>query len=65
MGEARSRHAWAHTSSLLSMIANQNLVKPKYKPNDFNPHARITKSPQAPKVGIQVLKQIFIDDQGK
>ena len=65
MGESRSRHVWAHTSSVLAMVANQNLEKPKYKPSDFNPHARSTKSPQAPKVGIQVLKQIFIDNQGK
>jgi hypothetical protein len=65
MAEARSRQAWAHTSSLLAMLANQNLEKPKYKPGDFNPHARSTKSAQAPKVSIQVLKQIFIDNQGK
>jgi hypothetical protein len=65
MGESRSRHAWAHTSSLLSMLANQNLEKPKHKPSDFNPHVRSTKTAPAAKVGIQVLKQIFIDNQGK
>ena len=65
MGEARSQQAWAHTSSLLALLANVHRDSKKtraYKPADFNPHVR--KSPLTiPRVGINVLKQVFISNQ--
>lgn len=64
MGEARSQQAWAHTSSVLALLANVHRDSKKtraYQPADFNPHIR--KSPvNLPKVGINVLKQVFISN---
>jgi len=43
MAEARGRDAWAHTSTLLAMIANVNRDPKKgraFKPADFDPHAQ-------------------------
>lgn len=43
MGEAKSQQAWAHTSSVLAMLANLHRDPKKtrtYKPDDFNPHVR-------------------------
>lgn len=65
MGEARSQQAWAHTSSVLALLANVHRDSKKtraYKPADFNPHMR--KTPVIiQKVGISVLKQVFISNQ--
>ena len=65
MGEARSQQAWAHTSSVLALLANVHRDSKKtraYKPADFNPHMR--KTPVTiQKVGISVLKQVFISNQ--
>ncbi len=65
MGEARSRQAWAHTSSLLAMLANIHRDPKKsrtYKPADFNPHASGSRL-SLPKVDIQVLKQVFVSNR--
>ncbi|MBM3982765.1 MAG: hypothetical protein FJ304_21340 [Planctomycetes bacterium] len=63
MAEARSRHQWAHTSAVLALLANANRDPKKtrpFRPGDFNPHLR-RKEPIAAKVGIAVLKQVFVD----
>jgi hypothetical protein len=63
MAEARSRQQWAHTSALLALLANAHRDPKKtraFKPADFNPYLR-HKQPPAAKVGIGVLKQVFVD----
>jgi hypothetical protein len=65
MGEARSQQAWAHTSSVLALLANLHRDPKKsraYKPGDFNPHVR-RKPVTIQKVGISVLKQVFISNR--
>ncbi len=65
MGEAKSQQAWAHTSSVLALLANLHRDSKKtraYKPADFNPHIRKTPVP-IQKVGISLLKQVFISNQ--
>jgi hypothetical protein len=65
MGEARSQQAWAHTSSILALFANLHRDPKKsraYKPGDFNPHVR-RKPVTIQKVGVSVLKQVFIDSR--
>jgi hypothetical protein len=60
MAEARSKQAWAHTSSLLALLANVNRDPkkcPAFKPSDFDPHATQEKS--VSKVGIEALK-VFV-----
>jgi hypothetical protein len=62
MAEARSCQAWNHTSALLAMLANVHRDGKKtraLKPADFHPHRREKRV--AGKVGIGVLKQVFVD----
>lgn len=66
MAEARQRYAWAHTSSLLALIANTNRDPKKhrpFKPSDFDPFARrrqggtiITKD------NVMLLKRAFLGE---
>jgi len=63
MAEAKSQQRWAHTSALLAMLANVHRDPKKsrlFKPADFNPHLR-GKEKTVAKVGIKVLKQVFVD----
>jgi hypothetical protein len=63
MAEAASRQRWAHTSAVLALLANAHRDPKKtrpFQPADFNPHLR-RKEPVAAKVGIAVLKQVFVD----
>jgi hypothetical protein len=63
MAEARSRQAWNHTSAILAMLANIHRDAKKtraYRPADFHPH-RSNEKPTITKVGINVLKQVFVD----
>ncbi|HMP05793.1 MAG TPA: hypothetical protein PJ982_05545 [Lacipirellulaceae bacterium] len=63
MAEARSRQAWNHTSAVLAMLANVHRDGKKtraFRPADFHPHRRAEK-PAIAKVGIHVLKQVFVD----
>jgi len=42
MAEARGRAAWAHTSSIMALVANVNRDPKKtraFRPSDFNPYA--------------------------
>lgn len=65
MAEARSQQAWAHTSSILALIANLHRDPKRtraYKPGDFNPHMR-RKPATVQRVGISVLKQVFVENR--
>lgn len=60
MAEARQRDAWAHTASILSLIANAHRDPRKtrsFKPADFDPFSARNKT--VPTVGV--LKTVFID----
>ena len=62
MAEDRQRADWARTSALMALIANTQRDPKKhraFKPADFDPYSTPTKS--AAKVGIGVLKTVFID----
>lgn len=63
MAEANSRERWAHTSAVLALVANAHRDPKKgraFTPADFNPHFR-NKELVVAKVGIAVLKQVFVD----
>lgn len=61
MAEGRVRDEWRRASVLLALIANANRDPKKtraFRPADFDPFAK----PAEPiKVGIEVLKDVFID----
>jgi hypothetical protein len=69
MSEGRSREAWEHTSSILAMMVNMSPGKKssrKFVPLDFDPYAAAKKrdagdSAGAGKVGVDVLKDMFVD----
>jgi hypothetical protein len=66
MAEARSSQQWAHTAAVLALLANAHRDPKKirpFTPADFHPHLR-RKEPVAAKVGIAVLKQVFVDRPG-
>jgi hypothetical protein len=68
MAEARSRSAWAHTASVLAMLANVNRDPKKtrmFKPADFDPHhEKKNATSVVAKVSIDVLKTVFVDRKG-
>jgi len=62
MAEARQKHDWSMTSSIMALIANAHRDPKKhgpYKPTDFDPTSRTTT--QSIKAGVGVLKDVFID----
>ena len=67
MAEHKREHDWSIASNLMALIATVHRARKsqKFKPSDFNPCAK----PSTPvKVGIGVLKDVFIDrkvTQGK
>lgn len=69
MAEARSREAWAHTASMLAMLANANRDPKKgrpFKPADFSPYPRKAREgaeePERPmRADIRILKAVFVD----
>lgn len=66
MTEARTGEAWLHTAALLALQANIHRDPRKsapFRPADFHPHLR-QKPVVSAKVGIGVLKQIFVDRPG-
>jgi hypothetical protein len=67
MAEARSREAWAHTSTVLAMIANANRDPKKtraFRPSDFDPYSQKNR-PAAVVKGrnFDILKMVFIDQK--
>ncbi len=67
MLDGRAREHWNHTSTLMALIANCHRDPKKTrpaKPADFHPFAQRqseNRQPRKPIVGIEVLKQVFID----
>lgn len=63
MVDGRRREDWSRTSALMALIANAHRDKKKqptpYKPSDFDP--LVVKQ----KVGVGVLKDLFIKDSSK
>ena len=63
MAEGRQRSEWARNSALMALIANTQRDPKKsraFRPSDFDPFSG--PSPAA-KVGVGVLKTVFIDKQ--
>ena len=66
MAEARTRHDWSQTSSLLALIANAHRDRKKakpFKPSDFDPTTgrhRASDDGSKPVVGVEILKQVFL-----
>lgn len=61
MAEAKSKELWAHTSTLLAMIANVNRDPKKhgpFKPADFNPHAQ--RAVKIKTSDLSILKDVFV-----
>ncbi|HRQ11392.1 MAG TPA: hypothetical protein PLG36_10245 [Trueperaceae bacterium] len=61
MHEGRQRHDWSITSTCLSVIANLHRDSKRSRrlnPSDFDPFA---KRQRPIKVGVSVLKDVFID----
>jgi len=66
MAEARSRAAWAHTSSLLAMLANVNRDPKRsraFRPDDFDPHSpeRSRRAAVVKGKNFDILKMVFVD----
>lgn len=62
------QNQWAHTSSVLALIANVNRDPRKaraFKPADFNPHTKSKTVDQKPMADIRMLKLIFVDPVAK
>jgi len=62
MSEGRSRSLWAHTSSVMALIANVNRDPKKsrpFQPSDFSPHAAPSSQP-LPKVKMKSLKNMIM-----
>ncbi|MDW8265238.1 MAG: hypothetical protein RMJ52_07885 [Gemmataceae bacterium] len=63
MAEARCREAWAHTASMMALVANchRDPMKTRpFTPADFDPHRRRMDAPRV-KVGIGVLSPFFFE----
>lgn len=67
MADAASRDRWQHTASLMALLANCHRDANKsraFRPKDFHPFEKPRRSAverKPPKVGIGVLKQVFVD----
>lgn len=67
MAEAQVKQQWAHTSSLMALIANAHRDPKKgrsFRPADFDPTRKLDPKPaweELPRVGIDMLKQVFVD----
>ncbi|MCG3178306.1 MAG: hypothetical protein BIFFINMI_00632 [Phycisphaerae bacterium] len=67
MAEARGRDNWAHTSSVLAMLANVNRdpkKTPAFQPADFDPYGPRHRKPARVdrKTGFELLKAVFVPD---
>ena len=62
MAEAKGRDAWAHTSTVLALIANVNRdpkKTPAFQPADFDPYRPRRSSRVDAKTGFEMLKSAF------
>lgn len=64
MLDGHSEASWAHTASIMALIANVNRDPKRrstpFTANDFNPYAKRVE-PQRIKVKFSALKSIFVD----
>ena len=64
MCDARRQDQWSHTAALMALIANVHRNPKKrsrpYLPADFHPLVE-RKPVSIEKVGIRVLKRVFVD----
>ena len=63
MAEARLEQQWAHTSSLMALIANAHRDPKKhgpFKPRDFDPTQSSKREPVIEQVDVSILKDVFI-----
>ena len=70
MAEARSRDAWAHTSTVLAMIANANRDPKRtraFRPGDFDPYSQKSSAERPTPIvkgrNFDILKMVFIDQK--
>jgi hypothetical protein len=68
MAEARGRANWAHTSTVLALLANVNRDPKRtraFKPSDFNPFETRRARGGVPLVAenLAVLKRVFVDQK--
>ena len=66
MAEAKSKESWAHTSTVLALIANVNRDPKKsrpFKPADFNPHTE--RAVKIKTSDLSILKKVFVDRRNK
>jgi hypothetical protein len=62
MADARQKHDWSMTSSLMALIANAHRDPKKhrpFKPADFDPS--IQSQARSIRAGVGVLRDVFID----
>lgn len=66
MAEARQRAEWDRTAAWLALLANCHRDPKKsrgFQPADFHPLPPRRKPQSVPKVGIGILKEVFVDRQ--
>ena len=64
MAEANLQQEWAHTSSLMALIANAHRDPKKhgpFKPHDFDPTRSGKREPVIEQVDVSILKDVFVD----
>lgn len=64
MAEARQRESWSRTASAMALLANTQRDPKKtrpFRPSDFDPFSAAKSAEPTPKVGVGVLKTVFID----
>ena len=67
MAEAKQTDEWNRSAALMALLANTHRdpkKSRKFKPADFHPHLKQrhpTRNVKPPKVGIAVLKSVFVD----
>lgn len=67
MAEAKQTDEWNRSAALMALLANAHRdpkKSRKFKPSDFHPHLKrkhVASKAKPPKVGIGVLKSVFVD----
>lgn len=68
MVEARVKQQWSHTSVILALIANVNRDPKRrsepFSPDEFNPFVVKRREEPIARVGVDMLKRLFIDGNG-
>jgi hypothetical protein len=67
MADGLREEWWQHTAHQMALLANCHRQEKRrstpFRPDDFNPHRRPARTAAWPKVPIQVLKQVFVDQR--